>query len=148
MKVYSHSLQGLRESNEDQHTYFINLDGKEKDKDNINFFGVFDGHGGKTVSKYLKNNIPNYFCNKNKTNYSNTKLVSKYFNFVFNDIEKKLERDHPRSCNYTGSTALCGIISKNNVFYNNFMKVVNFQLRSKFKIVAKAMLRPAAREVK
>lgn len=114
MKVYSHSLQGLRESNEDQHTYFLNLDGNNSEKDKINFFGVFDGHGGKTVSKYLKNNVPKYFCNNNIDNYSNSKLVSKYINYVFNDIQNNLEKDHPRSCNYTGSTALCGIVAKHN----------------------------------
>ena len=30
MKINSYSLQGLRESNEDQHVYFLNLDGAEK----------------------------------------------------------------------------------------------------------------------
>ena len=30
MKINSYSLQGLRETNEDQHVYFINLDGEEK----------------------------------------------------------------------------------------------------------------------
>ena len=30
MKINSYSLQGLRDSNEDQHVYFINLDGEEK----------------------------------------------------------------------------------------------------------------------
>ena len=27
-------------------------------------FAVFDGHGGKAVSKYLKENLPQFFVNK------------------------------------------------------------------------------------
>ena len=54
MKVYSYTIQGKRDSNEDQHIAYLNLDGEEHNKNNINLFGVFDGHGGKVVSKYLK----------------------------------------------------------------------------------------------
>ena len=61
MKINSYSLQGLRESNEDQHVYFINLNDKEKKINKINFVGVFDGHGGKIVSSFLKKNIPKQF---------------------------------------------------------------------------------------
>lgn len=66
MKVYSHSLQGKRESNEDQHSTILNLNNDNKEMNNINFLGVYDGHGGKTVSKYLKENLPNYFIKKFK----------------------------------------------------------------------------------
>ena len=113
MKINSYSLQGLRESNEDQHVYFINLNGDEKKINNVNFIGVFDGHGGKTVSKFLKKNMPKYFAkNTDNTIYTNTQSTSKFLNHVFNEVEMKLEKDHPRACNYTGSTALCGLISK------------------------------------
>ena len=64
MIVYSHSLQGKRESNEDQHFIYTNLDGKDKNANNINILGVFDGHGGKIVSKYVKDTLPNYFIKK------------------------------------------------------------------------------------
>ena len=37
MKIYSHSLQGLRQSNEDQHVYFLNIDGENPKINNINF---------------------------------------------------------------------------------------------------------------
>ena len=59
MKVYSHSLQGKRESNEDQHSTIFNLNKDNKEMNNINFLGVYDGHGGKTVSKYLKERVEN-----------------------------------------------------------------------------------------
>ena len=62
MKIYSHSLQGKRDSNEDQHVHIMNLNGENKEQNSINFLGVFDGHGGKKVSKYLKDNLPISFC--------------------------------------------------------------------------------------
>ena len=64
MKVYSHSLQGKRQSNEDQHIHILNQDKSDENLNAINFFGVFDGHGGKAVSKYLKDNLPQFFINK------------------------------------------------------------------------------------
>ena len=36
MKVYSSSVQGKRDSNEDQHFIYTNLDGNESDKNNVN----------------------------------------------------------------------------------------------------------------
>ena len=61
MKINSHSLQGLRDQNEDTHVYFLNLEGQEKKISKINFVGVFDGHGGKIVrhgknGKFLNRN--------------------------------------------------------------------------------------------
>ena len=114
MKINSYSLQGLRDSNEDQHVYFINLNGAEKKIPNINFVGVFDGHGGKIVSAFLKKQMPRHFVKNNDTNiFSNTKSASKFLNQVFNDVQGKLEEKHPRAVNYTGSTALCGVITRN-----------------------------------
>lgn len=122
MKINSYSLQGLRESNEDQHVYFLNLDGSEKSINNVNFVGLFDGHGGKTVSKFLKKNIPKHFAKLTEKNtFTHTQSASKFLNGVFNDVENKLEKDHPRACTYTGSTALCGIIAKNP---NNGKKIL------------------------
>lgn len=126
MKINSYSLQGLRESNEDQHAYFLNLDSIEDNINNINFVGVFDGHGGKLVSHFLKKNIPKLFSNKtNNSVYSNTKTASKLFNNIFNSVEEKLEKTHPIAVNYTGSTALCGIIAKNNNTDKNILWIVN-----------------------
>ena len=35
-----------------------------KQINSINFFGVFYGHGGKKISTYLKNYLPNLFLQK------------------------------------------------------------------------------------
>jgi serine/threonine protein phosphatase PrpC len=110
MKVYSHSLQGKRQSNEDQHVHILNLDGNNTEMNPINFFGVFDGHGGKMVSKYLKENLPLFFTNKFPRNiYNKTESASKYFNKVYDTIQNKMKTDHPRAVQYCGSTACVGI---------------------------------------
>jgi len=126
MKINSYSLQGLRESNEDQHAYFLNLDGIENKINNINFVGVFDGHGGKLVSHFLKKNIPKLFSTKTDNSvYSNTKIASTLFNNIFNSVEEKLEKTHPIAVNYTGSTALCGIIAKHMSIDKNILWIMN-----------------------
>lgn len=116
MKIYSHSLQGHRESNEDQHVCLLNLDNNNTNYSNINLFGVFDGHGGKGVSKYLKDNILNYFIKSkyNKLYSSKKSLITKYFTNVFDHINTKLKEDHPRIAYNSGSTACIGIMYNDN----------------------------------
>lgn len=114
MKFYSYSLQGLRDSNEDQHICISNIDGKEKKINKLDLIGVFDGHGGKLVSKFLQTKIPKIFLKDIKTNsFFTTKESSKTFNEIFTNIQNKLIKKHPRAVNYCGSTALCGVIVKN-----------------------------------
>ena len=64
MKVFSYSLQGRRNSQEDKHIAVLNIDGKNTENNKINLLGVFDGHGGKKVSHYLKKNLPDFFLKK------------------------------------------------------------------------------------
>jgi serine/threonine protein phosphatase PrpC len=111
MKVYSHSLQGKRQSNEDQHIHILNSSGENSKLNAIDFLAVFDGHGGKAVSKYLKDNLPQYFINKFKKDiYSNSTEASKYFHQVFNTIQNNMIETHPRAVQYCGSTACISII--------------------------------------
>ena len=112
MKVYSHSLLGKRETNEDQHINILNLLGENPNYNNINFFGVFDGHGGKAVSKYLKDNLPKFFIDKfpdDNEIYSNSNHSIKYFNKVYDYIQNTMIQDHPKFVQYCGSTACVGI---------------------------------------
>jgi len=111
MYIHSYSLQGKRESNEDQHIGIINLDGKNKKLNKINFIGVFDGHGGKAVSKYVKDNLPSYVLKKSNVNiYQQKKHVAGYFfKELFNKVQNDLKTKHPRVANRCGSTALCGV---------------------------------------
>ena len=58
------------------------------------------------MSKYLKDNLPQYFLNKfNKDIYSKAETTSKYFMKVYDNIQNKLITDHPRVSQYCGSTA-------------------------------------------
>lgn len=115
MKVFSHSLQGKRESNEDQHVHIMNIHGESEELNPVNFVAVFDGHGGKAVSKYLKENLPQFFVNKFKKDiYSKPDVATKYFNKVYDLIQSKMKEDHPRAIQYCGSTACVGIHFKDS----------------------------------
>ena len=54
MIIHSISLTGKRESNEDQHTIFLNLDSNDDKCNPINLFSVFDGHGGNITTGLLE----------------------------------------------------------------------------------------------
>lgn len=115
MNVYSYSLQGKRDSNEDQHIHILNLNGENSELNSINFFGVFDGHGGKLVSKYLKESLPQFFVTKFKKNfYVKDENAIKYFLKAFELLQEKLKNDHPRAVVHCGSTACIGIHYKDN----------------------------------
>ena len=94
-KVYSFSMQGKRDSNEDQDIYILNLDNSNKNLNNVNFFAVFDGHGGDSVSKYLKNNLSQFFVNKfEKPVYTDKNFSKKYFSKVFDLIQNKMKQNN------------------------------------------------------
>jgi serine/threonine protein phosphatase PrpC len=124
--MYYHTVQGKRESNEDQHFIFSNLDGKDCDKNCINMIGVFDGHGGKLVSKYLKENLPDYFTKKFKDNlFSKPEKFSKYVSKVFDILQNKLIEEHPKAVNYCGSTACLAIHCINKLEKKGYLWVIN-----------------------
>lgn len=118
MKIHTYTLQGKRESNEDQHFNIINIDNKNKKLHPINFIGVFDGHGGKLVSKYLKDTLPKYILKKTPINIYQEKnlVVSRFFGKLYDKVQMKLKKEHPIAAKRCGSTALCGVhyIDRNN----------------------------------
>jgi len=126
MRVYSYSVQGKRESNEDQHFIYTNLDGNNKEFNDVNMFGVFDGHGGKLVSKYLKENLPLFFIKKFKKNiFVKPEKYSKYVNKVFDLIQNNLKEFHPRAANYCGSTACMTIHCIDKKEKKTFLWIMN-----------------------
>lgn len=133
MKVFSYSLQGKRKTQEDHHVTLLNLNNNNKEINPINFFGVFDGHGGKKVSTYLKNNLPSFFINKiwsdeaktiEKNIYDKSSTLAKYVNKVYNLLQTNLKNDHPRAVEYCGSTA-CIIIHYLDENKKNVLWVIN-----------------------
>jgi len=113
MKVYSYSLQGKRLTQEDQHIHVLNLNGIDTTSNNINFLAVFDGHGGKKVSQFLKCNLPGYFLTKFEKNiFNKNEAFTKYTNNVYDLLQNNLKDTHPRAVEYCGSTACVGIHTK------------------------------------
>ena len=111
--IQTYSLQGRRDSNEDQHFDLYNINNKMNKLAKINFLAVFDGHGGKLVSKYLKKNLPKYFVARNLVKiYKDRSKATSYFKKIFDLIQNNLETDHPKAVQYCGSTCVCAIIFK------------------------------------
>lgn len=120
MTFFFHTLQGRRDANEDTHIIFENLNKKYKNKAKLNIYGVFDGHGGKLVSKYLKENIPSYFTYKNcEKNFIDKPTAVKYLKKVFDKIEDNLEKHHPIASKRCGSTCNLIIITDNHIYNAN-----------------------------
>lgn len=125
MKVYAWSLQGKRATQEDQHIVELNLNGENTENNNVNLIGVFDGHGGKKVSNFLRNNLPNFFLTKlDKDIYSKNETFTKYTNKVYEHIQNNLKDKHPRAVEYCGSTACIGIHTKDKK-NKNILWIIN-----------------------
>lgn len=117
MNIHSVSIKGLRDQNEDKREIFLNSNNKDINYKNINLFAIFDGHGGKDVSKYIKNNLPKYFIDK-KIQYP---LQKKYVINVFDRLQKEL-----KGYNFAyraGSTSLVVIYFKYNG--SNYLDIIN-----------------------
>lgn len=112
--IQSYSLQGKRDSNEDQHISIININNVNKLINPVNFIGVFDGHGGKLVSKYLKANLGKYILKKTSINIYDQKsaVATSFFGKLFDKIQDDLAKTHPVAVKRCGSTALCGVMYK------------------------------------
>lgn len=64
VKFGSSAMQGWRYRMEDAHIHSLN-------NSNLDIFGVFDGHGGKEVSQFVKNHFIQEFMNNQNTKYDN-----------------------------------------------------------------------------
>lgn len=117
MNVHSVSLKGLRDQNEDKHVIILNTGKKDPKKKNVNFFSVFDGHGGKEVSKYLSENLSQFFMD-NRVMYP---LSKKYVYDVYDHLQKTLKSSN--FAYYSGSTALVAVHFKYNG--DDYLNVMN-----------------------
>lgn len=113
MSYYCTSLIGKRDSNEDKHVVFENENNKYIDKNKINYYAVYDGHGGKEISSFLAKELHQYFLIPN-IDYDNLKNLKKYIKNVFEYVQKKLDITYRNKAYNTGSTALIIIIYKDN----------------------------------
>lgn len=120
------SLKGKRPTNEDNHDIIINLNGelnqenKEKNEYNkINYYGVYDGHGGNFVSKFLSENLTRYFMHKDVNMPITKSKVTKLYNSITNILKTKFET----KSNETGSTCLVILHYKNEK--KEYLQILN-----------------------
>jgi serine/threonine protein phosphatase PrpC len=119
MKIDFASLIGKRKSNEDKHNIIQNIDGRDPSMLNVNFYGIYDGHGGKFVSKFLSEHVYKYFMDK-RVKYP---LKQKDVTRAYNIFQSKLRTKYPKNAYNTGSTSLIALhYLKNN---NEYLNVIN-----------------------
>jgi serine/threonine protein phosphatase PrpC len=121
MTVHSVSKKGRRPQNEDRHTTIINLNGKTINKNlaPVNLFAVYDGHGGKHISRFLEKHLPGYFVDK-RVSYP---LKKKYVNSVYNSIQDILRTTYRSMALSCGSTCLIAVQFK--LADNDYINILN-----------------------
>lgn len=117
LKIYFTSVKGRRETNEDRHNIILNINSDDINSNPINLFGIYDGHGGSWVSKYLEANIPNYYMNKKFIPPFNEEFHIKVFQLIQSQL---LENDLGYS---NGSTCLLNLMYKLEDFI--YMNIIN-----------------------
>ena len=105
MTIYFSSQKGKRPTNEDGHTIkiFLNPDNNKNKYSKVNMYAIYDGHGGSYVSKYLQDNLHNYFVNK-KLVYP---LPRKYILAAYSKVQAELTRLNANKAKQCGSTCAC-----------------------------------------
>jgi serine/threonine protein phosphatase PrpC len=121
MNVHSVSLKGLRDSNEDKHSIYLNEDGHIDGWAPVNFFGVYDGHGGKFVSKYLSTHLPPLFMKKD-VQYP---LTKNYILEAYKSIQDELRTKYRTQASKCGSTCLVVIHYKSPKDGNYYINLMN-----------------------
>jgi serine/threonine protein phosphatase PrpC len=124
MTVHSVSKKGKRPQNEDKHTIITNLNGQwnqehKKNFGNINLYGVYDGHGGKEVSKFISQILPNYFLNK-KIKYP---IKEKDIEKVYEQVQQVLRTKYRAKALNCGST--CLVIAHFIYTGNEYLNIFN-----------------------
>lgn len=105
MKVYSKSKIGMRRTNEDKHTVFLNYDGHDADKQPVDIFCIYDGHGGGHVSTLLSEIFPNFLSDKHMLYPLHKKQVNK----ICEGVQKILIENFASKTKECGSTCLMAI---------------------------------------
>jgi protein phosphatase 2C len=102
MSIHSVSVKGKRIQNEDKHNIIINIDGKNKEMAPINYYSIADGHGGKSISKFLSDNLPQCFIDK-KVVYP---LRKNFVKNVYEHWNNVLKNEYKDIATTAGSTCL------------------------------------------
>jgi serine/threonine protein phosphatase PrpC len=138
MSVYAVSKRGKRPQNEDKHNIIINITNQDKTLQPINFYSIYDGHGGKAISTYLSQKFPDYFTKKT-VQYP---LTSKYISTTYKSIINDLDVNYSKQVMQCGATCLAVIeYNHNNYRYIDILNTGDSRcvLCSDTKAVAKTM---------
>lgn len=119
MSAHFASLKGERSCNEDGHNIILGLLKEDDTKAKVDFYGVYDGHGGKFVSKFLQNNIYHFFINK----CAEYPLKKKYVQDVYNKIQGILSSKYSKQAMECGST--CLIVCHFKINSESFLNIIN-----------------------
>lgn len=103
--VHLASLQGLRDSNEDQEITYTTP--------NISIYSVCDGHGGDEISRFISNFIIPIFTNSKVRYPLNPTDIKKYYE----NLQNLISTSFCSNQSHTGSTC-CTVIIKNRVIYS------------------------------
>lgn len=107
MSIYTKSVKGTRDSNEDKHIIITNRKEKKADNPCIDLFGIFDGHGGDTVSTILSKIVPKMFYPKlSEPSMVSYPLSRSIINNTFNTMQKFLMDRYTKEIKECGSTCL------------------------------------------
>lgn len=107
MNIYVKTIKGVRDTNEDKHIIITNRKEKKNDYPVIDLFGIFDGHGGGTVSNALSKIIPTIFYPKLSIPSMITyPLTRSSINSTFSTIQKFITNKYPKEIKECGSTCL------------------------------------------
>lgn len=116
MSAHFVSLKGDRTSNEDSHNIVLGLNNTNGKMAKVNYYGVYDGHGGQFVSNFLSQNIPHFFI-ENRVKYP---LDVAYVNKVCDQVQNILCTKHEKHATECGSTCLmvCHFKEENREYLN------------------------------
>ena len=80
---------------------------------NLSLFALFDGHGGKNVAEYLKNNFSDVLTKKIKEN-EDFHLSEEILKDTISSIDKDIEKLNAKECGSTGTI----VIIDNDIIYS------------------------------
>jgi serine/threonine protein phosphatase PrpC len=121
MSAHFVSLKGDRNSNEDNHNIILGLNDNNVTTAKVNYYGIYDGHGGKFVSNFLSENIYHFFIDK-KVKYP---LDKTYVNSVYDKLQNVLFTKHEKEALECGSTCLVVCHFKDTLAMAEYLNIIN-----------------------
>jgi protein phosphatase 2C family protein 2/3 len=113
----SYSVRGIRDTMEDEIVIECDMFSSTEENTSVSCFGVFDGHGGDTCSKYIAGNWT-HFCEKTGKSFLQYDAhIEKLFLMIDEEFEKQQRRVYDKIVTEVdaGSTANVIFVTKNNI---------------------------------